>query len=199
MTKASLNAESEGKLRQLYRLLISSRDFKQASLIAHYILAHNLHDQQDYKSQILHEALNCAMIIAYCRPFSGSDQKTRPKIPDLPVHFLRIFDKNEKEIHNFVMEDRNTVLAHSDSSAWNLKPEVWNIKGHKVLVPWQNDTRAPLTRQATEALSGMCQKLIQKVIKTRISLEAELMEFFDTITFSDEELEKIRKADSLGD
>jgi hypothetical protein len=191
MSGKLLTPESEGKLRQLYRLLTSLSDFKQASLIASYILANKLHDREDHGwGRMLHEALNCAMIIAYCRPFSGSNPK---KIPALPHGFLRILDEHEKEIHEIVMYDRNGVLAHSDSSAWDLQPEVWNIKGHKLLVPWCNDTRAPLTRGTTETLYRMCRKLMQEVIKKRINLERELMESFDTITFSDQEIEKLSK------
>ena len=191
MSRKPLTTESEGKLRQLYRLLMSLSDFKQASLIASYILANKLHDREDHEwGRILHEALNCAMIIAYCRPFSGSDPK---KIPALSDGFLRILDEHEKEIHKIVMHDRNGVLAHSDSSAWDLQPEVWNIKGHKLLVPWCNDTSAPLTRGATKTLYRICRKLMQELIKKRINLETELMESFDTITFSDQELEKLHK------
>ncbi len=72
MAKRPITPESEGKLQQLYRLLMSLSDFKQASLIALYILENKLHDREDHEwGRILHEALNCAMIIAYCRPFSG--------------------------------------------------------------------------------------------------------------------------------
>jgi hypothetical protein len=91
------------------------------------------------------------------------------------------------------MHDRNGVLAHSDSSAWDLQPEIWKIKGHKVLVPWCNDTSAPLTRGATETFYRICRKLMQEIIKKRINLEKELMESFDTITFSDQQIEKLRK------
>ncbi len=191
MSEKPITPESEAKLRQLYRLLMSLSDFKQGSLIASYILENKLHGREDHEwGRILHEALNCAMIIAYCRPFSGSDPN---KIPPLPDGFLRILDEHEKEIHKIVMHDRNGVLAHSDSSAWDLQPEVWNIKGHKVLVPWCNDTSAPLTRGATETFYRICRKLMREVIKKRINLEKELMESFDTITFSDQEIEKLRK------
>ena len=78
MSEKPITPESEGKLHQLYRLLMSLSDFKQASLIALYILENKLHGREDHEwGRTLHEALNCAMIIAYCRPFSGSDPKKR--------------------------------------------------------------------------------------------------------------------------
>jgi hypothetical protein len=50
------------------------------------------------------------------------------------------------------------VLAHSDAEAWNLRPMVLVVGEHKILAPWSDDTRAPLTREATEILAGMANK-----------------------------------------
>ena len=120
----NLSLKIKGRIRQFYRILLSYGDFKQAKYTASYILENKLHDMKDRR---LLESLNCAMIVAYCRPFSGNDRSIHPKIPDLPTSFLKGIPKEEIEIHKVVLEDRNTLIAHSDSLAAQLQPEVWNI------------------------------------------------------------------------
>ncbi len=173
-----LSPEVRGKLRQFYRLLLSYGDFKQAHYIASYILAEELHDLEDRR---LLEALNCAMIIAYCRPFSRSDRSADTKVPSLSISFLKGLPEDEREIHEVVMTDRNTILAHSDSSAAKLQPEVWRIKDIKILVPWKSDTRAPLTKEATETFLSLLTRMRDRVMSERMRLEPELKDYFNEI------------------
>ena len=173
-----LSLEIRGKLRKFYRLLLSYGDFKQAYYISSYILDEKLHDSEDRR---LLEALNCAMIVAYCRPFSGNDRNTDIKIPDLPESFLRDLTANEKEIHEVVLQDRNTVLAHSDSMAHDLQPKVWLIKDRKILMPEKCDTRAPLTKEATETFHSLVSRLSDKLRIERMRLEPELIDYFEQI------------------
>lgn len=174
----TLTPEVRGKLRQFYRLLLSYGDFKQAKYIASYILDNKLHGLEDRR---LLEALNCAMIIAYCRPFSGNDRNTDAKIPDLPAALLQGLTDNEKDIHEVVITDRNTLLAHSDSSASQLEPEVWKIKDKKILIPAQYDRRAPLTKDATETFLSLSRKMFDKVMNERMRLEPELIDYFKEV------------------
>lgn len=175
----TLTPEVRGKLRQFYRLLLSYGDFKQAKYIASYVLDSKLHELEDCR---LLEALNCAMIIAYCRPFSGNDRNTNAKIPDLPATFLQGLTDDEKIIHEVVLTDRNTLLAHSDSSAAQLEPEVWKIKDKKILVPAQYDRKAPLTKEATETFLSLSQKMFDKVMSERMRLEPELIDYFKEVS-----------------
>jgi len=176
--KDNLTPEMRGKIRQFYRLLMSRGDFKQAHYIASYILDEKLHDAEDRR---LLEALNCAMIIAYCRPFSRNDKAVHIGIPELPASFLRGLSKDEKEIHDVVMSDRNSVLAHSDSSAFDLQPETWRIKDRRILIPWVNDTKTALTREATETFQSLAKKMMERALSGRMRLETELIEIFDEI------------------
>jgi hypothetical protein len=184
-----LSAEIRWKLRKFYRLLLSSGDFKQAHYIASYILDEKLHASEDRR---LLEALNCAMIVAYCRPFSGNDRAINTKIPDLPESFLRDLSAAEKEIHEVVLQDRNTVLAHSDSMAHDLQPKVWVIRDRKILMPEKNDTRAPLTKEATKTFKSLSLRLRDKVLKERMKLEPELIDYFEQIP-----IEKILEDNSI--
>ena len=176
----NLSPEIRGKLRQFYRLLMSYNDFKQANDIATYILREKFHDHI-VKNRIIIEALNCAMIIAYCRPFSGNDPNATIKIPDLPPKFFRDLTEKEKEVHNVVVEDRNTLLAHSDSQAHDLRPQAWVVNNKKILVPWSNDTKAPLTEEATTTFQELSEKLRERVYEERMKLEPSLIEYFETI------------------
>jgi len=173
-----LSPEVRGKLRQFYRLLLAFGDFKQAHYIASYILDQKLHDSEDRR---LLESLNCAMIVSYCRPFSGSDRGIEIKIPNLSVSFLKGVPAGEREIHEVVLTDRNTLLAHSDSSAAQLQPEVWKIKDKQILIPWQNDRRAPLTKEATETFISLVNRMCEKIMSERMKLEPELISCFEEI------------------
>src|SRR5438034_5244238 len=134
-----------GKLRQFNRVLMSYVDFQQAGGIAGYIVGENLHERHP-RDRFLLQGLNCAMIVAYCRPFSGNDRGATVKVPDLPPTILQALTPEEHEIHRAVMEDRNTVLAHSDSRAWEPRPQVYRLRGRDILVPMFNYVHAPLTR-----------------------------------------------------
>jgi len=126
-----------------YRLLISYNDFRRASQIARYILKHRLQAKVDrlrgerrYRVMLLWQALNCAMVVAYCRPFSGNDRRTARRIPDLPRRFLATLTSEEREIPELALRDRNTLLAHSDSEVWALQPFfVEGTSGRKILIP----------------------------------------------------------------
>jgi hypothetical protein len=173
-----LAPEVRGKLRQFYRLIMSYGDFKQAKYIASYILDNKLHEADD---QRLLEALNCAMIIAYCRPFSKNDRGIDTKIPALPETFLKGLSDDEKETHEVVFTDRNGLLAHTDSSAVQLDPEVWKTNNQKVLVPWQHDRFAPLTEEATKTFLSLSEKMFERVMSERTRLEPELIDCFKEI------------------
>ena len=81
------------------------------------------------ENQLELQALNCAMIVAYCRPFSGNDLKTKSSIPDLPTSFLKDFSREEREFHDYIIQLRNTVWCHSDSLPIDLEPVVLKVPG----------------------------------------------------------------------
>src|SRR5882672_11085483 len=109
--------EEETKVRLLRRVLVSYNDFKQAAHISSHILTAKLHQDYPEKDRHILQALNCAMIIAYVRPFSGN-RGSETMLPELPKRFLDGFSPVERALHKVVMKDRNELLAHSDSTAW---------------------------------------------------------------------------------
>jgi hypothetical protein len=91
----TLTKELEGKMRQYKRVLLSYADFKHAKLASSYVLDAELHKNYPETSHVLLEALNCSMILAYCRPFSGNNGP----VPDLPGRLLRVLSPEELVIH----------------------------------------------------------------------------------------------------
>src|SRR5207249_10924551 len=82
-------------------------DFQQAHNIAHLILRDRLHERlrdPGPGDRFLIQGLNCAMIVAYCRPFSGNDRRAAVKIPDLPTRFLRVLTEEERWLHGSLAE-----------------------------------------------------------------------------------------------
>ena len=117
--------EIDGKMRQYKRVLLSYADFRHAKLASAYILDCELHANYPKSSYVIREALNCSMIVAYCRPFSGNGGS----VPDLPSRLLRVLTPDERAIHDVIMQDRNKLLAHSDDDALQVEPVVWHVAG----------------------------------------------------------------------
>ncbi len=186
--------EIRGKLRYFNRVLMSYIDFQQACNIAHYILGDRLHERlcdRGPGDRFLLQGLNCAMIVAYCRPFSGNDRGAAVKIPDLPARFLRVLTEEERWLHGIVMEDRDARLAHSDSEAWEMEPVVYRCDdGHEMLIPMHHSVHAPLTRKATECFRGMADKLREACFAERRGLEPELRPYFRVLEHGSEELQQ---------
>jgi len=178
----SMTREEEGRFRQYERLLLSYADFKHAKLVSSYVLGQKLHDSAPGESSVLLEALNCSMIISYARPFSGNDQNGKRKIPDLPSNFTKILNSEEREIHQIVLNDRNKVLAHSDSEALNVLPVVWKVNENiETIVPVKNWGLAPLTKEATIIFSSAAEKMFQEALRRRDLLEPYLKKFFKVV------------------
>ena len=175
--------EIRGKLRYFNRVLMSYIDFQQACNIAHYILGDRLHERlcdRGPGDRFLLQGLNCAMIVAYCRPFSGNEGTIAA--PGLPAKFLRVLTEKERWLHEIVMKDRDERLAHSDSQAWEMEPVVYRSeKGNETLIPMHQSVHAPLTREATECLRDMTDKLQEKCFTERRRLEPELRPYFRVI------------------
>jgi hypothetical protein len=186
--------EIRGKLRYFNRVLMSYIDFQQAQNIAHVILRDRLHKRlrdPGPGDRFLLQGLNCAMIVAYCRPFSGNDRGATVKVPGLPARFLRVLNEEERWLHGIVMKDRDSRLAHSDSEAWDMEPVVFRLDdGYETLIPMHDQVHAPLTLKATECFQGMADKLRELCFAERLRLEPELRPYFRVLDRNSEELQR---------
>jgi len=97
-------------------------------------------------------------------------------------------------IHDLVMADRGTALAHSDPVARNLRLSVLRLKKQALVVPLSDDMRAPLTREATELFHQMATKLRRAVLLERRQLEPELLEAIESREIPEEHIEDLRRS-----
>jgi hypothetical protein len=173
-----ITPEILGKIRQLKRLILSRADFKHAHLVASYILDSNLHNQAESETHVILPALNCSMIMAYCRPFSGNSND----VPDLPGRLLSVLNEDEKIVHRAALADRMKVLAHSDADGLELELVVADFPGAgPMLVPIVNWGLAPLKREAVEVLVTAVKKLMGAVVYERSRMEPELMPYLQKV------------------
>jgi hypothetical protein len=173
--RTQMKTAKEDKVRLLRRILVSYNDFKQAVGISSRILETKFHRDYPEKDRHILQALNCAMLIAYARPFSGN-RGSKMMLPALPERFLAGFAPDERALHKVVMKDRNEVLAHSDHSAWHLRLSVITSSGRPMLVPLHHDVRAPLDEKHTRMFNEMAHKLMEAVFAERCVLEKELLD-----------------------
>ena len=168
-----MTPEVDGRIRQFKRIVISFADFKYAFDISSYILEQNLHDDFE-NNKLLLSALDCSMIVSYCRPFSGNDSSNELKVPDLAGKALRVFNGDELIVHKLVMNYRNKLLAHSDSEAIDLKFIRNEIGGKVMLQPVRNWSMAPLNERTLILFNSASEKLLSHVATQRLLLEPEI-------------------------
>ncbi len=180
-----MKTNKEERIRLLRRILVSYNDFKLAADVSSHILAAKCHRDYPDKDRHILQAFNCAMIIAYARPFSGN-RGSKSMLAALPKRFLSGFTPDELALHRVVMKDRNEALAHSDHSAWCLRLSVIRSSGRSpMLVPLHRDTKAPLDEKHTRIFKDMAHKLLEAVFAERRALEKELVDVFPTLRLED--------------
>ena len=167
------------RMRQFYRLILSYGDFKHARMIAKHILDEQMHAKYPGETTTLLQALNCSMVMAYARPFSGNSGPRGVSIPDLPARFLKLLTPVEREIHEIVLFDRNKYMAHSDAEAAALEPVRLQVdETREVLIPLVADRLAPLDEPATSHFLSAATKLLHAVVEERHSQEPEFIQYF---------------------
>lgn len=158
-------------------------DFQQAGGIASCILESDLLER--YPNDRFHlQGLNSGMIVAYWRPFSN-ERGGEAAVPSLPGRILGVLNREERELHEVIREDRNRVVAHSDSEAWNPRPHYIILNGKKILVPLFSAPHAHLLRPAVEMFAGMCTKLREACFAERERLERELAPYLPVVESED--------------
>src|SRR5881394_1195503 len=168
-----LPAEIQGKYRQFVRALMSYVDFQQAAGIARYIVASELNKRYPQDRFAL-QGLNCGMVVAYCRPFSGNDQGLETKIPRLPLRTLQVLTPEERELHGTLLEERNTILAHSDSRAWEPQAYYMRVGTHVTLIPSFVHVHSPFLPEVVQRIESMATRLMEACFAERERLEPEV-------------------------
>lgn len=164
-----INRKDKNLYNQLVRSIISFYDISSACYIGRTILENKYHDIPSQRELLI--ALNSAMIISYCRPFSGNDKKLINKIGDLSERFLFVYNSEEKQMHIDLIKRRNKFFAHSDSDRIDLKicyKLDQNGENPTILpIEAKYEYFSPYCISNTKIIVNMCEKLISELWKYR--------------------------------
>lgn len=164
------------RLRLFNRILISYNDFKQTQEIASLLLEGDLYKNYPMENRLLVIALNMAAIVAYSRPFL--DSKGELAHNRLPGKVLQQLNSEEMEVHQTVLIDRNTMMAHSDADANISIPLAMKIGVRKIVMPQNASPYATtLLPEVMQVLGNMALKLREYCLVLRAEMEPELIEF----------------------
>jgi len=171
-----LTDEQFGKLRLFNRILISYNDFKQAHEIASLLVDGDLYRNYPRENRHLVIALNMAAIVAYTRPFLDSrGELAHNRLPD---RVLRQLTAEEMVLHETVLNDRNTMMAHSDADANLSIPRVIETdRGLRVLPMNASAYATILLPDSMRLLGSVALKLREHCFVLRQELEPELLLF----------------------
>jgi hypothetical protein len=179
-----LSTEQFGKLRLFNRILISYNDLKQTHEIASLLLGGDFYKDYPTNNRHLVIALNMAAIVSYSRPFL--DSKGELAHNRLPAKVLKQLNAKEMEVHHIVLNDRHTMMAHSDPDANISIPLVIEITGQSILYPKNSAPYAiPLLPETMQLLSEMALKLRDYCFTLRQEMEPELIQFLPRAQLSE--------------
>lgn len=190
-----MKKKTYNRIKQFKRIVMSFVDFKEAVDLSTILIESGLLDDQD-KNFLLLSALTSAMILAYSRPFSGNDSKGNNKIPDLGGKVLRNLDIDEKVMHEWLLKQRNTLIAHSASEAVDLKFDIYDLAGLKILRPIRNRSSRHFGLEHALPFKALATKMLNYVAVERKDLEPEMVELLgnddieEVISFTEQELSK---------
>src|SRR5688500_1232662 len=125
----------------------NSFTIKQAHEIATLLVDGNLYRDYPRENRHLVIALNLAAIVAYTRPFLDSRGELAHN--RLPHRVLRQLTAEEMALHETVLEDRNTMMAHSDADANLSIPLVIETDRGPIVVPKHTSAYATTTVPTT--------------------------------------------------
>jgi len=164
----------EDEFKLFNRLLLSYNDFKQAHEVASELIGNDYYDKYPENRHMVH-ALNLAAIVAYSRPFKVS--RGQLALKTLPEDILSGFDEDKMKIHQQVLNDRDTMMAHSDADANNAIPQALDLGHRKILMPTNASPYAVhLLPEVMETLSTMAYELQEKVFEMRMEIEPRIID-----------------------
>jgi hypothetical protein len=121
-----------------------------------------------------------AAVVAYSRPFLNSGSELAHN--RLPDRVLRGFTTEELKLHEVMLNDRNTMMAHSDADANVSIPVVIETDRGPIVIPKNASAYAtPLLPEAMQLLSAMAFKLQEHCFVLRQEMEAEIIPFLPRV------------------
>ena len=159
--------------RLLKRIIQSENDLIHAAECAEQILMRNLHSSLSFDDERLLRCLNTALFVSYARPFSinhASDDVCK----DLPGKYLRVFSKEQRLLHDQLIEARNRDHAHSDPKGRQTKINVQKWGEATFALPIGRDAFAPLPRKSVERVVELIECLQAKLAEEHIRIQNTL-------------------------
>ncbi|UXZ55810.1 hypothetical protein LOS15_07270 [Halomonas sp. 7T] len=120
--------------KRLRRLVLSEYDIIEAKDICHYILKNGLWNEDGtHEKRLLGRSLQSAMVMAYCRPFSGNS-KTEHTLPHPNVDIDKKLSVEQHGLHLDLKRLRHKVFAHTDAEVRDLEVDVASLEGRPSIV-----------------------------------------------------------------
>lgn len=124
MTAATHLADQK-MVGQLMRLMMSAIDFRHALSAATFLLE-EVDWSKPYRTEEIRrfKCYETTMVVAYARPFTHSRGHAAPFSWKLIKPGFKLAS-SEAKIHSRLLDHRNKLHAHSDSSATHTRSEIW--------------------------------------------------------------------------
>ncbi|MFL6197715.1 MAG: hypothetical protein ACJ76J_00925 [Thermoanaerobaculia bacterium] len=163
-----------GKLtRQYRRYWLAEKDLQEARAIAHLILDLNLHSRPKEPLDVENRALSLAAVVSYGRAFVESKSEGSVLVASvMPKSVLQRLSREERELHNKLLDLRHKQLAHSDMGPVGLK--IGLIKDGDFSM--YEVTRVPLSRKEVSLVKKMTEDLIEELLERQEELRKMLPE-----------------------
>jgi hypothetical protein len=115
--------------KRLRRLVLSEYDITEAKDICRYILKNGLWNEgNNPEKRMLGRSLQSAMVMAYCRPFSGN-QRTEHTLRRPSIDIDKRLSAEQYGLHEDLMNLRHMVFAHTDAEIRDLEIRVESLAG----------------------------------------------------------------------
>lgn len=162
------------KLRFYYRLIMAYSDFKHAFRCSEYMLSEHDDIQKNGGDELPLRAFYCSSVVSYSRPFNSSAVTSIGKIRPIDKEIEAVYSKEELETHNYIINCRNTMLAHSDASEIDPEPVVSEFPSGDLVFPLTSDRLAPFTKEYTLEARQLYEKALTWSVEERMRLEKEV-------------------------
>jgi hypothetical protein len=151
------------------RLHITQEDLAQASRFGRLILSLDSDtEKEDQNSRLIRQALDIALVVSYCRPFTLFRSKEGKRESRLPESLLAVLSNEERSIHESLLNQRNQEYAHSDASQIEVRYYSWPLG----ILPISRNRFVPMPRPTVEQVVIMSDKLYLKLVEELNILEA---------------------------
>lgn len=123
------------------------------------------------EDDIIHRALEEAIIISYIRPFSGYNKKYH-EISNLKQEFKNRFNPEEIIIHKRIYKIRNSLVAHSDNKSYGITFSISELyENSKMVIPIMRRIPFLLNNEDIEILKNCCLKIENYLFKEQIRIK----------------------------